>query len=107
MQPNLNFKETLKNQVNSILPGARVLLFGSRSRGDHKKGSDVDILVITQEEHTPKQKMNLESAINKVLVKTYHLPFDVLVYGETEIMKKRNEKSLVVYHAMAEGLELA
>ena len=83
------------------------MLFGSRSRGDHKKGSDVDILVITQEEYTPKQKMNLESAINKVLVKPYHLPFDVLVYSETEIANKRKEKSLVIYHALAEGLELA
>jgi predicted nucleotidyltransferase len=106
MNPNLDFKDSLKRHVNSVLPGARVVLFGSRSRGNSRNDSDVDILVISDNEYKPQEKINLESAINKILVKAYHLPFDVLLYSSSEIERKKREKSLVIYHALQEGLEL-
>jgi len=106
MKPNIDFKDSLKRHVNSVLPGARVVLFGSRSRGNSRNDSDVDILVISDNEYKPQEKINLESAINKILVKAYHLPFDVLLYSSSEIERKKREKSLVIYHALQEGLEL-
>ena len=106
MKPNLNFIDSLKGHVNSVLPGSRVVLFGSRSRGTARNDSDVDILVISENEYKPQEKINLESAINKILVKAYHLPFDVLLYSKSEIERRKAEKSLVIYHALHEGLEL-
>jgi predicted nucleotidyltransferase len=33
--------------VKSVDPKARVILFGSRARGDHKRNSDWDFLILT------------------------------------------------------------
>ena len=48
---------TIKSMVNSFLPNAQVLLFGSRARGDSAIDSDYDLLIITQETFTPRVKM--------------------------------------------------
>jgi len=48
---------TIKSMVNSFLPDAQVLLFGSRARGDSAIDSDYDLLIITQETFTPRVKM--------------------------------------------------
>ena len=41
------FLEKIKLAVLSVDEGAEIILFGSRARGDHKKDSDWDILIIT------------------------------------------------------------
>jgi uncharacterized protein len=42
----------IKERVLSVIPDARVMLFGSRARGDWHEESDWDILVLTQQEVT-------------------------------------------------------
>ncbi len=37
----------VKESIRSIDPGARVILFGSRARGDNKRESDWDFLILT------------------------------------------------------------
>jgi len=45
----------IKAGILKVDPGAEVLLYGSRARGDNRKDSDWDILVIT-----PKEKITYE-----------------------------------------------
>ena len=106
MTLSIDLKKTIKQHVNAYLPGARVILFGSRSRGDNKANSDVDLLVIANREFNPSEKIKMESKLCKSLVDAFFLPFDVLVYSETEVSVKKNERSLVLYHALKEGVEL-
>ena len=42
----------IKVRVLSIVPDAKVMLFGSRARGDWHEESDWDILVLTEQEVT-------------------------------------------------------
>ena len=102
----IDYKQSIKQHVNGYLPGARVVLFGSRSRGDNNQYSDVDLLVIADQEFTPKEKITMESMICKELVKTFHLPFDVLLYSQSEVARKKEERSLILYHALKDGMEL-
>jgi predicted nucleotidyltransferase len=102
----IDYKQSIKQHVNGYLPGARVVLFGSRSRGDNHQYSDVDLLVIADQEFTPKEKITMESMICKELVKTFHLPFDVLLYSQSEVARKKEERSLILYHALKDGMEL-
>ena len=44
---NLNIKQLIRQKISGIDPHAEVLLYGSRARGDNKKNSDWDILVLT------------------------------------------------------------
>jgi predicted nucleotidyltransferase len=106
MTLSIDIKKTIKQQVILYLPDARVFLFGSRARGDNESNSDVDLLVISNREFTPSEKIKMESKLCKSLVDAFFLPFDSLVYSEKEVALKRNEKSLVLFHALKEGVEL-
>ena len=44
--------------------------------------------------------------ICKELVKAFHLPFDVLLYSQSEVARKKEERSLILYHALKDGMEL-
>jgi predicted nucleotidyltransferase len=37
----------VKETVDKVIPEARVILYGSRARGDHREGSDWDFLILT------------------------------------------------------------
>lgn len=97
---------SLRSDIQFFLPGVRVLLFGSRSKGDYERGQDFDILIITKEDLTPKEKIEIETTINKVLVKRYHMPFDILVYSQSEVEAKQDQKSILLFHALKEAVEI-
>ena len=98
--------ETIKSAVRSILPDARVLLFGSRARGDFNKHSDYDVLVITKETISLRKKLDFRGEINKTLVNVLRAPVDVLLNSEEEINNKKNLPGHIVKCAMNEGIEL-
>ena len=97
---------TIKSMVNSFLPNAQVLLFGSRARGESTIDSDYDLLVITRETYAPRVKMNWESKIRKALVNELNLPFDVIIQSEKEVSQKKNLSGHIVYYAMKEAVEI-
>jgi uncharacterized protein len=39
--------QRVKHNISEIDPSAKVILFGSRARGDERKDSDWDILILT------------------------------------------------------------
>jgi predicted nucleotidyltransferase len=48
----------IKKTVSELDPGARVILFGSRARGDYGKESDWDLLILTSIPATEENKRN-------------------------------------------------
>jgi uncharacterized protein len=98
--------DTIKSMVNSFLPNAQVLLFGSRARGEYTIESDYDLLVITQETYTPRLKMNWESKIREALVNELNLPFDVIIQSKKEVSEKKNLSGHIVYYAMKEAVAI-
>jgi predicted nucleotidyltransferase len=97
---------TIKSMVNSFLPNAQVLLFGSRARGESSIDSDYDLLVITQETFAPRTKMNWESKIRKALVNELNMPFDVIIQSKKEVSEKKDLSGHIVYYAMKEAVEI-
>jgi len=97
---------TIKSTVQTFLPGAQVLLFGSRARGNETSNSDYDLLVITQESYAPREKVNWESKISKALVNLLRAPFDVILQSNEEINLRRNSKGHIVYYALKDAVEL-
>lgn len=105
----MNTPETfhaIKTTVQSFLPGARVLIFGSRARGNHHPYSDYDVLVITPDALAPEEKMNRETVISKTLVTLFRAPFDVIVQSKKEIADRENAKGHIVYYAMKDAVEI-
>ncbi|MCK9403289.1 MAG: nucleotidyltransferase domain-containing protein [Chitinophagaceae bacterium] len=97
---------TIKSIVHTFLPGAQVLLFGSRARGNDTKYSDYDVLVITQQAFAPGEKINWESKISKTLVNLLRAPFDVILQSNEEINLRKNSKGHIIYYALKDAVEL-
>jgi predicted nucleotidyltransferase len=96
----------IKSTVNSFLPNSRVLLFGSRARGEADKESDYDLLVVTNDTFAPRVKMDWQRKIRKALVYAFNAPFDVIVESEKDVDEKRHLIGHIVNYAMKDAVEL-
>lgn len=103
---NKEFLNSIKTTVLSYIPDAKVLVFGSRARGDFNTHSDFDLLVVTKNTIGAKEKMDMESRISKSLVYSLHKPFDVLLYSQLEVELKKNARGLIIFHALKDAIEL-
>ena len=101
-----NTLDTIKSIVHSFLPGAQVLLFGSRATGKWDAQSDFDLLIITSNTFGPREKMNWENKIRKALVYDLNVPFDVILQSKSEVEEKKNLTGHIVHYAMKETVEL-
>jgi predicted nucleotidyltransferase len=74
--------KTIKETVQSCLPGSRVLLFGSRARGEQDIHSDYDLLIVTPSTFTPQEKIEWSSRLDRAIVKAIRVPVDLLLNSE-------------------------
>jgi predicted nucleotidyltransferase len=98
--------QTIKSTVGGFLPDAKVLLFGSRARGQATKDSDYDLLIVTNDTFAPRVKMDWESKIRKALVYALKAPFDVILASTNEVEEKKNLTGHIVQYAIREGVEI-
>lgn len=78
---------------------ARVLLFGSRARGDAHESSDLDFLVIERHVESKLSEMvRLRDALPPMGV-----PVDVVVISEEEAARRERVPSTLVHRALREG----
>jgi predicted nucleotidyltransferase len=97
--------QIIKDVTNQLIPGCRVLLFGSRSRQDFTSDSDYDFLIITKEYFDISQKHQFMSYLRKKLAQ-YKIPADILIQSEAEIEIKREITGHIVRQIMKEGISL-
>ena|SRR5579863_3355900 len=98
--------QSIKSTVGSFLPDAKVLLFGSRARGQATNDSDYDLLIVTNDTFTPRIKMDWESKIRKALVSAFKAPFDVIIASKREVDEKKDLTGHIVQYAIREGVEI-
>jgi len=80
----------------------RIILFGSRARGDSKPGSDVDLLVImTVRGSLRKKRVELRLAVHDIQV-----PKDILVVRPEDAEVQKDIPGTIVRYALREGRTL-
>ena len=80
----------------------KVILFGSRARGDAKKNSDVDLLVIERDPVSQRK----ESARLRKLLRGFKVPMDIVVFGQSFAERYWDIPGSVLYRAFREGTVL-
>ncbi len=91
--------EEIVRRVRSVTDPDRIVLFGSRARGDHRPDSDVDILVVQASPEPPhKRAGRLYTAFA-----TFPLEVDVLVRTPAEIAAWQDVRQAFVTTAIREG----
>jgi predicted nucleotidyltransferase len=101
------FKYSLIRQtVDAFIPGSRILLFGSQARGDYDNASDYDLLIITNQKYSVKEKIHWLGILNRSLVNAIDAPFDVLMDSEEEIFLKGQLPGHIIQTALKEGVAI-
>ena len=87
---NMDIDAVLNSIVNSIKPSDpyKIVLFGSYANGTPNEHSDIDIMVILDNNHVAKtyeERLNKKISIrNLVLEINRKIPMDILVYSKEE-----------------------
>lgn len=92
-------REVVRRIVGVVDPD-KVIIFGSRARGDHRPDSDLDILVI-QESSEPRYK---RSASHYGALASLPIEVDVLVYTPREVLEWSRVPQAFVTTAIREGV---
>lgn len=88
--------------VDAVQP-ERIILFGSRARGEAREDSDVDLLVIESEPFGPARSRFNEIARLEHAMGSIPLATDILVYTSEEVEQLKSSANHVVARALREG----
>jgi predicted nucleotidyltransferase len=101
---NLVYKQILKNSQD-IIPGCKVLLFGSRARNLNAENSDYDLLLISKTNYTLVEKMALKAKLRKIFAKI-KIDADVLIESDSELFIKKELKGHIINDIMKYAITL-
>ena len=86
-------------RIVAVADPEKVVIFGSRARGDDDPESDVDLLVIQETDlPRPKRSVPLYAAL-----RDYPFPIDVVVYSPEEVEEFKNLPLSFIQTALREG----
>ena len=99
-------EEVLADMVRVIVDEVspeRIVLFGSRGRGDEGSDADVDLLVIKSEPFgTGRSRLEEMGALWRALAR-FEIPKDILIYTREEVERRRGWVNHIVSRALQEG----
>ena len=98
--------ELLDRMVRAIVDEVdpeKVILFGSRGRGDAGADSDVDLLVIEAEPFGPDRNKHREMLRLNRAVRDFRVPKDILVFSNEEVEYWHDSLNHVLARALREG----
>ncbi len=108
------YEEALRKIKEVILSTAKkhgieidkIILFGSRARGDYTKESDWDILIVIKNIHSKNILDEFWLEIDRKLVDNGIIP-EILIIGKETFEKYKNLTGFVYYWAEKEGILIA
>ncbi len=96
----------LRRMTAAIVEAAdpeRVILFGSRARGDAGTDTDIDLVVLKAESFGPGRDRGAEETRLWRALAEFHVPKDILVYSLDEAKRWRGSLNHVLARALREG----
>ena len=99
-------EELVRDMVNAVVDCCtpeRVVLFGSRARGDAKPDSDVDLLVIEREPFAEGRSRVAELARIRRALRSFPASKDVLLFSLADVERWRESPNHVLARGLREG----
>ncbi len=99
-------KEIIKQEIeNSGLKVEKLILFGSRARGEYRDDSDWDIYVIVNKDLSYNKKWEIILKIKRKLAEL-EIPNDIIINPLEWIEKYKNDVGRIIYYVLREGIEI-
>ena len=99
-------RQLIEDMVQAVVEEVRpqrIYLFGSCARDNYTPNSDVDLLIVEQDEFGPERNRWSELKRIRKALKPFRVPKDVLVYSQDEFEKWEDSINHIVSHAVREG----
>ena len=94
----------IRTEIKSIDPKAKVILFGSRARGDARHDSDWDILILIKDTVTPEKESTFRYKLFDLELETGEV-FSTFVYN-TDTWNKKHKVTPFYKSIKQEGILL-
>ena len=95
----------IKEIVLQFFPAGKIILFGSRAKGNFSEDSDYDFIIITEKNISVIEKRNFQAQIRKKLAE-HKIPADIIIQNKSDVKIKENIKGHIIRQAVKEGIEL-
>ena len=100
--PDSRLLEDVVERIKNAVSPLRIIRFGSASRGEMNRNSDLDLLVVMPEgTHRRQTSKKIIRALRGIGV-----PKDVVIVTERDVLDYGSNQSLVLKPALEEGREL-
>ena len=99
-------RQLIEDMVQAVVEEVRpqrIYLFGSCARDSYTPNSDVDLLIVEQDEFGPERNRWSELKRIRKALKPFRVPKDVLVYSQDEFEKWEDSINHIISHAVREG----
>ncbi len=83
----------------------RIILFGSRARGNYDELSDWDIFVIVNKNLDFPRKRKLASKIRRKLA-LFDIAIGIIIKSRTDVEMQKDKVGYIAYYALREGIEI-
>ena len=95
----------IKDIILKVIDAEQIILFGSYARGDYKKDSDIDLMVILEKKINRKEKNRI---LDKMAVTFFenNLNIDLLIETKKDIEKYRNIIGTIIKPVLEQGRTL-
>lgn len=100
----MDLLQKIKKTIKNIDPFVKIILYGSRARGDFKKKSDWDILILTDEEEFLKQEDKFRDKLYDIELETDEI-ISLQVYSKN-YWKQKLHITPFYQNVINEGIEL-
>lgn len=81
----------------------RVILFGSRAKGNFNKYSDYDLLIVTEKTFSVMEKMEIS---RKLRIALAEFAVDIVIKSEDEVTVQKDLIGTIVREALKEGIPI-
>jgi len=95
-------KEEIENRGLKVL---KIILFGSRAKGDFKEDSDWDFFVVIDKKLNFNEKWDIIDEI-KIKLARLKFPNDIIIKSEDEVMENKDDVGRITYYVLKEGIKV-
>uniref|UniRef100_A0A832DHI8 Nucleotidyltransferase domain-containing protein n=1 Tax=Ignavibacterium album TaxID=591197 RepID=A0A832DHI8_9BACT len=98
----IEYSEIIKRILREV-EAEKIILFGSRARGDNKPDSDLDLLIIVKDDFSKNNSRWKHTFKIRKALKDFIIPKDILIFSQSEVEYWKDSLNHIIPTCLREG----